>query len=99
MKPTLFVVGLVLTLAFCETARPQATTGNDIQNKCKQAIHDVENNSPSWSGGICLGFIDGATETHVMWEVFDAHVGKQYPNMDYCLPAGANKNPNPTGSS
>jgi hypothetical protein len=42
MKPTLFLVGLVLTLAFCGTASAQVKTGNGYSMQGRRVLLATE---------------------------------------------------------
>jgi len=81
MKPATVIAALLISLIICGSAGAQATTGQQIQDKCKALV----NQNSSFSGGFCAGFIDGVINSQWMWEASDKF-HKQSHFLSLCLP-------------
>lgn len=81
MKITIFVGVVLLSLILPGKAGAQATTGNEIQSKCKQLLNDNE----SFSSGFCAGFVDGVVDSQDMWEASDKMQNRSHV-QSFCLP-------------
>jgi len=58
-----------------------------MQQKCKQAVHDIDSgtDSPSYASGVCIGFVSGVLESHTLWMVVDAAQKRTHPTS-FCIP-------------
>lgn len=80
MKPTIFLIGVLLSLSLGGRAFARATSGEEILSKCQESAEAFDN-------GFCAGFMDATLDTLNMWEASDISKKRSHDNdVHFCVP-------------
>jgi Rap1a immunity proteins len=81
MRIITVVAVVVLSLLCCGNARANATSGEELLQKCKTE-------SANYGSGFCHGFIAAVLDTLTMWEASDSYEKRTHDkDVRFCLPA------------